>query len=67
LLITASPASWAKSGAPPTPNLNRGVTIRILPDAFAQDAGRVARFTREVQVLASLNLPNISVMSPQYE
>src|SRR5215472_14171110 len=42
--------------------LNREVAIKILPDAFAQDAGRMARFTREAQVLAALNHPNIAVI-----
>jgi serine/threonine-protein kinase len=42
--------------------LNRDVAIKILPDAFAQDADRMARFTREAQVLASLNHPNIAAI-----
>ena len=40
--------------------LNRDVAIKILPKAFAQDPERMARFTREAQVLASLNHPNIA-------
>ncbi len=36
--------------------LNRDVAIKI-PEAFAQDAGRMARFQREAMVLASLNHP----------
>jgi serine/threonine-protein kinase len=40
--------------------LNRLVAIKFLPDAFAHDADRVARFTREAQSLASLNHPNIA-------
>ena len=40
--------------------LNREVAIKILPEAFSQDANRMARFTREAQVLASLNHPNIA-------
>ena len=39
--------------------LNRDVALKILPDSFALDADRVARFTREAQVLASLHHPNI--------
>ena len=39
--------------------LNREVALKILPDAFATDPDRLARFTREAQILASLNHPNI--------
>ena len=42
--------------------LNRSVAIKVLPDAFAADPDRVARFTREAQVLASLNHPNIAAI-----
>jgi serine/threonine-protein kinase len=42
--------------------LNRDVAIKILAEAFAQDADRMARFTREAQVLASLNHPNIAAI-----
>jgi eukaryotic-like serine/threonine-protein kinase len=38
--------------------LNRDVAIKMLPDLFASDAERPARFTREAQTLASLNHPN---------
>ncbi len=40
--------------------LNREVALKILPDAFASDPDRLARFTREAQILASLNHPNIA-------
>ena len=40
--------------------LNRDVEIKVLPESFALDEDRVARFTREAQVLASLNHPNIA-------
>src|SRR6476620_8964487 len=42
--------------------LNRDVAIKVLPDSFADDADRLARFTREAQVLASLNHPNIAAI-----
>ena len=42
--------------------LNRDVALKILPDAFATDPDRLARFTREAQVLASLNHPNIAAI-----
>ena len=40
--------------------LGRDVAIKILPDLFAADADRVARFQREAQLLASLNHPHIA-------
>jgi Tol biopolymer transport system component len=42
--------------------LNREVAIKILPAAFAHDADRTARFTREAQLLASMNHPNIAAI-----
>src|SRR5438105_8148633 len=42
--------------------LGREVAIKILPEAFAQDAERMARFEREAQVLATLNHPNIAAI-----
>ncbi len=42
--------------------LGRQVALKILPDAFASDPDRLARFTREAQILASLNHPNIAAI-----
>src|SRR5579863_3408415 len=42
--------------------LNRDVALKILPEAFARDPDRMARFEREAQVLASLNHPNIAAI-----
>jgi eukaryotic-like serine/threonine-protein kinase len=40
--------------------LGRDVALKVLPEAFARDAERMARFQREAKVLASLNHPNIA-------
>ncbi len=40
--------------------LSRDVALKVLPDSFSNDPDRVARFTREAQVLASLDHPNIA-------
>ncbi len=40
--------------------LRRDDALKVLPDAFASDRERLARFQREAQVLASLNHPNIA-------
>src|SRR5574341_1472160 len=42
--------------------LGRDVAIKMLPDVFARDADRLARFQREAQVLASLNHPHIAAI-----
>src|ERR1700687_5613400 len=42
--------------------LNRDVALKILPDAFASEPDRLARFTREAQTLASLNPPHIAAI-----
>jgi eukaryotic-like serine/threonine-protein kinase len=42
--------------------LGRDVAIKVLPEAFARDAERMARFQREAKVLASLSHPNIATV-----
>ena len=43
-------------------NLARDVAIKVLPEAFAADADRLARFDREARTLATLNHPNIGAI-----
>ena len=42
--------------------LNRDVALKVLPELFALDPDRLARFKREAQLLASLNHPNIAAI-----
>jgi serine/threonine-protein kinase len=42
--------------------LGRDVAIKVLPEEFASDTDRVARFQREAKLLASLNHPNIAAI-----
>ncbi len=42
--------------------LGRDVAIKVLPDEFAENAERLARFKREAKVLASLNHPGIAAI-----
>ena len=43
--------------------LGRDVALKVIPDAFALDPDRLARFRREAQVLASLNHPHIAAIT----
>ena len=42
--------------------LGRAVAIKLLPEAWASDRERLARFEREARVLASLNHPHIAAL-----
>jgi serine/threonine-protein kinase len=42
--------------------LGRDVAIKVLPEAFTADAGRLASFEREARVVASLNHPHIAAI-----
>ena len=42
--------------------LKRDVALKILPESFATDPDRLARFQREAEVLASLNHPNVAAI-----
>ena len=42
--------------------LGRDVAIKVLPEEFARDTDRVARFQREAKLLASLNHPNTAAI-----
>jgi serine/threonine protein kinase len=42
--------------------LGRNVALKVLPEAFARDSGRMGRLEREAKLLASLNHPNIAAI-----
>ncbi len=43
-------------------NLDREVALKVLPEDFAEDAGRLVRFDREAKLLAALSHPNIAAI-----
>jgi Tol biopolymer transport system component len=47
--------------------LDREVAVKILPELFSRDPGRLARFEREAKVLASLDHPNIATVHGLHE
>ena len=47
--------------------LGRDVAIKVLPEEFARDVDRIARFQREAKLLASLNHPNIASIHEELE
>ena len=61
LSLCASSAFATNCGAETLPrNEERSAASSYLPEAFASDPDRLARFEREAQVLASLNHPGIA-------
>jgi hypothetical protein len=62
MLAAASkfPPGWRHGAHFGPANALRDVALKALPEVFAHDADRMARFEREAQVLASLNHPNIA-------
>src|SRR6202165_5118749 len=42
--------------------LKRDVALKVLPESFARDPDRMARFQREAEMLAALNHPNIAAI-----
>ena len=42
--------------------LKREIALKVLPQPFAQDPDRLARFQREAELLATLNHPNVAAI-----
>jgi hypothetical protein len=53
ILARSARAVWARCAR--DTKLHRDVALKVLPEAFASDSERLARFQREAQLLASLN------------
>ena len=47
--------------------LGRDVALKVIPDTFAPDPERLARFQREAEVLATLNHPHIAAIDGHFE
>jgi serine/threonine protein kinase len=67
LVVTKSPrrlakAEWGKCTERPTRRWAARSRSKFLPDAFASDTERLARFEREARTLASLNHPHIAAI-----
>jgi len=60
IVAPSAPAAWARCTARVIRKLNREVAIKVLPESLADDRERLARFSREAQILAALNHPNIA-------
>jgi hypothetical protein len=59
----SKPRDWAEVYRAHDTKLGRDVALKVIPETFALDADRVARFKREAQVLASLNHPHIGAIT----
>ena len=53
-------AGWGRSIEHANTKLGREVAIKVLPEEFAHDRDRLARFQREARLLAALNHPNVA-------
>ena len=62
VIARSAKGEWARYFAPAIPDSIATSPSRSLPDAFAHDGDRLARFQREAKTLASLNHPNIAAI-----
>jgi len=56
------PAEWGRFTSPGDKKLSRDVALKVLPEPLGHDEDRMARFSREAQLLAALNHPNIAAV-----